>query len=183
MLILILGVALWWGAHLFKRLAPERRAAMGSGGRGVVAGLLLLSVILMIWGYRVADGAFFWGPHPALKGINNLLMLLAIYLFAADGMKTRVAAHLRHPQLTGFALFTVAHLLPNGDMPSFVLFGGLLLWALVEMAVLNRTTPRPAPPAGPFPVRKEAMAAVGAVVVLIVIGLIHGFIGPNPFGA
>ena len=68
-------------------------------------------------------------------------------------------------------------------MPSFVLFGGLLAWALVEMAVLNRTTPRPTPPTGPFPVRREAMAAVGAVVVMMVIGVIHGWIGPNPFGA
>lgn len=183
MLILILGVVLWWAAHLFKRIAPARRAEMGDRGKGLVAGALILSVLLMIWGYRIADGAVFWGPHAALKGINNLLMLLAIYLFAADGMKTRMGVHLRHPQLTGFALFALAHLLPNGDMPSFVLFGGLLAWALVEMVVLNRSTPRPAPPTGPFPVRREAIAAVAAIAVLMVLGVIHGWIGPNPFGA
>ena len=27
--LLILGVGLWWAAHLFKRVAPARRAAMG----------------------------------------------------------------------------------------------------------------------------------------------------------
>ena len=102
MLILILGVALWWAAHLFKRLAPAQRAAMGTGGRGVVTGLLVLSVVLMIVGYRAAEGAVFWGPSPALVGINNLLVLAAIYLFAADGMKTRVTSMVRHPHLTGF---------------------------------------------------------------------------------
>lgn len=183
MFVLVLGVALWWGAHLFKRVAPARRAAMGNGGMGVVAGLLILSVILMIWGYRTADGAFFWGPHPALKGINNLLMLVAFYLFAADGMKTRITSRIRHPQLTAFAIFAFAHLLPNGDTPSFVLFGGLLVWALVEMAVINRAAPQWVPKAGPLPARKEAMAGAGAIIVMLVVGLIHGWLGPNPFGA
>ena len=36
-LILIVGLALWVGAHFFKRVAPERRAAMGDSGKGAVA--------------------------------------------------------------------------------------------------------------------------------------------------
>lgn len=181
MLILILGVALWWAAHLYKRAAPASRAAMGSRGRAMVSGLLVLSIVLMVIGYRSAEGAFFWGPHPALVGINNLLVVLAVYLFAASGMKTRVTAFTRHPMLWGFALWAVAHLLVNGDTPSFVLFGGLLAWAFVEMAAISRASPWTRP-TGPFPARKEAMAVVGAVVVTLVIGLIHGLIGPWPFG-
>ena len=37
MIYLILGIALWFVAHGFKRLAPERRAAMGEKGKGPVA--------------------------------------------------------------------------------------------------------------------------------------------------
>lgn len=181
MLILILGVALWWAAHLYKRLAPASRAAMGAQGRAMVTGLLILSIILMVIGYRGADGAFFWGPHPALVGINNLLVLVGIYLFAASGMKTRVTAYTRHPMLWGFVLWAGAHLLVNGDVPSFVLFGGLLAWAFVEMAVINRAGPWTRP-TGPFPARKEAMAAVGAVIVMGVIGAVHAWLGVNPFG-
>lgn len=181
MLILILGVALWWAAHLYKRVAPASRASMGERGKGMVTGLLVLSIILMVIGYRGAEGAFFWGPNPALVGINNLLVLVALYLFAASGMKTRVTAVMRHPMLWGFALWAGAHLLVNGDTPSFILFGGLLAWSFVEMAAINRAAPW-VRPTGPFPARKEAMAAVGAVIVMIVIGLIHGWIGPWPFG-
>lgn len=181
MLILILGVVLWWGGHLFKRIDPNDRRRMGTAGRGLITGVLVLSVILMIWGYRHATGPVWWGPNPALVGINNLLVLIAFYLFAASGMKTRVTAHLRHPQLTGFSLWAVAHLLVNGDLPSFVLFGGLLLWALVEMVTINRSKAW-VRPTGPFPARKEAMAAVGAVIVMGVVGMIHGWIGPWPFG-
>ena len=181
MFLLILGVALWWAAHLFKRIAPERRAAMGDRGKGVVAGLLAVSVLLMVLGYRGAGGPVWWGRSAPLVGINNLLVLAAFYLFAADGMKTRATAWVRHPQLTGFSLWAVAHLLVNGDLPSLVLFGGLLVWALVEIAVLNRAAAW-VPPAGPFPARKEAMAAMGAVVVMLVVGLVHGWLGYPAFG-
>ncbi|AXC49872.1 hypothetical protein DRW48_09380 [Paracoccus suum] len=182
MIILIAGVALWWAAHLWKRVAPDSRIGFGEGGKGIVTGALVVSILLMIWGYRTADGPVWWRPTAATRGINNLLVLIAIYLFAASGMKTRVGRALRHPQLLGFSLWAVAHLLVNGDLPSFVLFGGLLVWALVEMAMISRTPWTP-PATAAVPARKEIMAAVGAVLVFIVLGLIHGWVGPNPFGA
>lgn len=183
MMILILGVALWWVAHFFKRLAPARRASMGDKGRGLVAGALILSVLLMIWGYKSATGPVWWGPTAALKGINNLLVLAGFYLFAAAGMKTAITRHLRHPQLLGFSLWAVGHLLVNGDLPSFILFGGLLGWALMSMVVINRAQPDWAPATGPIPVRKEVMVALGALVSFAIVGLIHGWLGYNPFGA
>ena len=61
------------------------------------------------------------------------------------------------------------------------LFGGLLLWALVEIVVINRTAPWAAP-AHPIPIRKEWTSALATLVVFVVVGLIHGWLGPNPFG-
>lgn len=180
MVMLILGVALWWAAHLLKRLAPGLRDRLGRGG---IAGLLVLSVVLMVLGYRGAAGPVWWGASAATVGINNLLVLAAFYLFAAAGMKTRITARIRHPQLTGFALWALAHLLVNGDLPSAILFGGLFLWALVEIVVINRAQPQWTPPAGPFPARKELMAGLGALLVMLVVGLIHRWLGYNPFGA
>ncbi len=181
MIWLILGVALWWAAHLFKRVAPEARSGLGEKGKGPIALALLVSVVLMVIGYRMADGAFYWGRSPAMTGINNLLLPVAFYLFAASGMKTRVTRLTRHPQLIGFSLWAFGHLLVNGDTPSFVLFGGLLVWALVEMAVINRAVPDWTPPP-PVPMRKEIMAVVGAIVVYGVVALIHTWLGYNPFG-
>lgn len=180
MLILILGVALWWAAHLWKRVAPASRAEFGEKGKGLVTGALILSVLLMIWGYKIADGPVWWGRSAATVGINNLLVLIAFYLFAASGMKTRVTAMTRHPQLIGFSLWAFAHLMVNGDLPSLILFGGLLVWAQVEILLINRTPWTP--PAGPFPAKKEAMAAAGAVIVTLVVGMIHGWLGYWPFG-
>lgn len=181
MTLLVLGVLLWSAAHLFKRVAPDRRAAMGQKGKGIVALVLVASVLMMIFGYRSAGGAVFWGRTPALVGINNLLMLVAFYLFAAAGMKVRVGRVLRHPQLTGFVLWSVGHILVNGDMASFVLWGGLLIWAHLEIILINRAEPGWTRPE-PAPVRKEVIAVAGSLVVLAAIMFIHNWLGYPPFG-
>ncbi len=186
MTLLILGLLLWWAAHLTKRLAPGFRAQlqerMGDSSKGLIAVLLLLSVVLMTLGYQSYTGAFFWGRNAALVGINNLLMLLAVYLFAASGLKTRITGIIRHPQLTGFKAWAVAHLLVNGDTASFILFGGLLAWAVVEVIVINRQTERPAPPES-YPVANEVKAIIGTLVVFAAISGVHIWLGYNPFGA
>ena len=181
MVLLVLGVLLWSFAHLAKRVFPGFHRAMGGSEKPMVAGMLVLSIVLMVIGYRAADQVIWWAATPMLKGINNLLVLVAFYLFASSGSKNRIGTRFRHPQLTGFSLWAFAHLLVNGDLPSLVLFGGLLLWALVEIAVINRTAPW-TPPAHPVPIRKEWTSALATVVVFVVVGLVHGWIGPDPFG-
>lgn len=181
MILLTSGVALWWGAHLFKRLAPEARANMGDKGRGLMALLIALSVVLMVLGYRAADGAFFWGRHPATVGINNLMMIAALYFTSPGPKKGAIFYKMRHPMLTGFLIWALAHILVNGDVPSFVLFGGLGAWALVEMMVINRAEPEWTAPAKGTIV-KDAMFVGISVVLLGIIGMIHSYLGYSPFG-
>jgi NnrU protein len=78
MVWLILGVLAWSGAHLWKRLAPASRAGAGDRGKGVVALLSALGIVLMVVGYRAWDDApVWWGRSAATTGINNLLVLVA----------------------------------------------------------------------------------------------------------
>jgi uncharacterized membrane protein len=189
MTLIVLGLVLWSGAHLFKRLAPGPRAALGDPGKGLVALLVVASVVLMVWGYRGsdwlgiagADHLDLWYPPAFLTHVNNLLMLLAVYLYAASGMKTRITRTIRHPQLTAVKTWAVAHLLVNGDLASVVLFGGLLAWAVVSVILINRAEPRPALNS-PAPMGKEIGAVVGAVVVTGAIGWVHNWLGVWPFG-
>lgn len=181
MTVLILGLALWWGAHLFKRLAPARRAGMGDKGKGLVTVLVLASVVLMVIGYRAAGFVAIWEPPGFLVHVNNLLMLLAFYLYAASGMKTGVTRLIRHPQLTAVKTWAVAHLLVNGDLASIILFGGLLAWAVVSVIVINRSEPAWVRPA-PAPAKKEVMAVVGTIVVVVIVMLIHNWLGVPPWG-
>lgn len=181
MILLILGVATWSGAHLFKRLAPAARAGMGDKGRGAVALAILVGVVLMVLGYRMADGAVYWGRSPAMVGINNLLMLLSVYMFAAAGAKTALARKMRHPMLGAVKVWALAHLLVNGDVPSFVLFGGLLAWAVLEMILINRANRAWTPPP-PAPMRSEITAVIATVVVYGLLVVVHYALGYPTFG-
>lgn len=181
MLLLVLGLALWSGAHLFKRLAPSARAGMGAGGKGVIAGALIISVALMVWGYRTADFIPLWEPPRFLTHLNNLLMLVALYLFAADGFRARAALAMKNPQLSAFKAWAVAHLLVNGDLASILLFGGLLAWAVVTVIVLKRSGVSPAKRLWGGK-RAEISAVVATLAALGLIGWIHTSLGHWPFG-
>lgn len=180
-LILIAGVMLWAGAHLFKRLAPQRRAAMGDSGKAVVALALLLALVLMVLGYRWAGPVALWQPPAFLRHLNNLLMLLAVYLFAASVLKTRITRVIRHPQLTAVKTWAVAHLLVNGTLAGLLLFGGLLAWAVVAVILINRSArdwQRPQPAS----MLAEGGAVIAALVGLWLIGTIHNWLGVWPYG-
>lgn len=181
MTLLILGVLLWAFAHLFKRLAPELRASLGEPGKGLVALALLGAIALMVFGYQSADSTVFWGRHPATAGINNLLMLLAVYLMVASGMPVRLKAMMRHPQLTAVKTWALAHLLVNGDTASFILFGGLLAWAVASVILINRAGKPPLPT-----VATSVAAEAGAVAVTLalygVIAWLHTLTGYPVFG-
>jgi len=185
MILLILGVALWVAAHVFNRVAGRPKIEPSAGAPyAIMAVIILASVVLMVLGYRSAEGAVFWGRSPAMVGINNLLMIAAFYCYAASAAKDAkiwLGRKIRHPQLTGFGIWAVAHLLVNGDTPSFVLFGGLLAWAIIHARILNATE-GPWEPLPAAPVKKEIVAVVITVVVVVVVMAIHYALGVQPWG-
>ncbi len=179
-LILSLGLALWMLPHLFKRLMPARRAALGDKARGPVALAVLGGVILMVIGYRMADFIPVYTPIPGIGHLNNLLMLFSVYCFGIAPTKGLLANRIRHPMLTGVVIFAGAHLLVNGDVASLILFGGLGLWALLEMALINRTTGAwVRPPAGSFV--GDLKNIVGTLIIYGVAVGIHALLGHSPF--
>lgn len=180
-ILLIAGLGLWSGAHFWKRLSPASRARWGDRGKAIVAVLSVVGIVLMVIGYRGAYGPVWWGRSGALVGINNLLMVFAIYLFAASGAKTAITRRIKNPQLTAVKVFAVAHLLVNGDLASFVLFGGLLAWAVGEVILLKRAGVPWTPP-HPVPVKKEITAIVATVVVTALVMGIHHWLGVTPWG-
>lgn len=184
MILLILGVILWIAAHYFRRILPQQRADMGEKGKGLVALLIVISLLMMIFGYRWADFIPVWSPPVFFTHINNLLMVLALWIYgssAAKGAKAWPAYKTRHPQLLGFKVWALAHLLVNGDLAAIILFGGLLAWAVGSVIMINRAEPNwVAPePAG----RKTyiRLAVITAVMLVLITG-IHAWLGVNPFG-
>jgi uncharacterized membrane protein len=178
--LLIAGIMLWYAAHLFKRVAPKIREPMGERGKGVVALALLASIILMVFGYRGIEPVYLWHPPLWLVHVNNLMVLIAIFMLSPAPKKGALLTGMRHPMLVGFLLWATAHLLVNGELASVILFGTLGIWAVVEMAVINRAEPDWQPgPKGT--IVKDGLFLAASLGLLAVIGYIHGLIGPSPF--
>jgi uncharacterized membrane protein len=177
MVTLTAGILLWAFVHLVpgpgQTIRQKIIAAIGEKPyKGVFSFALLVSLALMIFGWRSAAPEPVYLP-PAWGGpVAVLLMPVAIFLFAASRARTRVKRLIRHPQLSGVVAWSVAHLLANGDNRSLLLFGGLGVWALLEMAVINsREGPWTKPVVPPF--ANEIRLMVIAIVVFAVLVYLH----------
>lgn len=179
MAYLILGLLLWTAAHLFKRVAPDLRAGMGTAGKGAVALGVLAGLVLMVVGYRQAEFVNIWFPPAWTVHVNNLMMLGAVFLYGMSATKGRLRGAMRHPQLTAVKVWAVAHLLVNGDLASLILFGGLLGWAVLEVVMINRaeTWERPAPGEA----KKDILLVVITLGMFAAIAAIHIWLGVWPF--
>jgi uncharacterized membrane protein len=179
--MLVIGVLLWSVPHLLKRLAPGLHRALGAGAKPLVAVAVVVGIVLMTLGYQQASGPVWWGRSAMLVGINNLLVLVAFYLMVASVTRPAIVGRLRHPQLTAVKTWALAHLLVNGDLPSFVLFGGLLAWAVVAVILINRQDGKPALHAVGG-VGRELMTLVVTLVVYGGTAWLHRYWGYPVFG-
>ena len=180
MLLLSLGLILWIAPHVLKRLAPGLRDSMGDRGKGLIALLIVIGVVLMVIGYRSAEFVPLYDPLPGMGHANNTLMLISVFLFGVGGTKGTLYTRMRHPMLTGQILWAVAHLLVNGDLASVVLFGGIGLWAVAQMVLINAAGPWQRPKSGRG-VKGDAMNLVGTLVLFGLIAWIHALLGHPVF--
>jgi len=181
MAMLVAGVLLFTLAHLSLSVAPGIKTGLvktlGSEApfKGLFALVLLGALALMIFGWRSSSTVFVydppaWGRHAAMA-----LMLLGAFFFFSARSKSNIKRFVRHPQLTGVAIWTLAHLLANGDSKSLVLFGGLGLWSVVEMFAISArdgawTKPEPSPASA------DIIAIVVGLVAYAVLFFLHPYL-------
>ena len=152
---------------------------MGNAGKGVAALGILAGLVLMVIGYRQADFINVWYPPSWTVHINNLMMLGAVFLYGMSATKGRLRGAMRHPQLTAVKVWAVAHLLVNGDLASLILFGGLLLWAVLEVVVINKSETWNRPKPGEA--KRDIILVVITIVLFLVMTAIHNWLGVWPF--
>jgi uncharacterized membrane protein len=182
MALLIVGVLLWAYSHLMKRVTPKFRARLGdNNGKMVVTGMSLLAIIFMVVGYRSAEIVQLWNPPLFLNHINNLLMLIAIYLLIVRYSQGVVRTKIRHPMLAAVKTWALAHLLVNGDLASIVLFGGMLAWAVVDLILINKAEPDWRRPTRGSVV-SDVLFLVPALLLMGAIGAVHAHLGYPVFG-
>jgi uncharacterized membrane protein len=175
--LLLAGLILFGGTHLFLSLASARtataRVTLGEPAlKGIVAVLSLAGLTLIVIGWRSAEPAWIYAPPLQLRSFALLLIAMSIYLFVIANRPTFLKRVLRHPQLTGVILWAGAHLLLNGDSRSLLLFSGLGIWALLEIVLINRRDGVWQKPPAP-PLVTDLVSAVIAIIAIIALAWAH----------
>jgi uncharacterized membrane protein len=137
--------------HLLVSGTRLRTALVGGMGEGSYMGLFSLASLgglvwlAMAYGHSKGMGATYWDLGRGARDAQLVIQLVA-FLLIVPGLATRnptsvkqegsldrpdVASGMlritRHPFLWGVAIWAAGHLLVNGDTPSILLFGSLLV--------------------------------------------------------
>lgn len=190
MLVLILGLVIFLGAHSIRIFAEGWRrdliARLGDGPfKGIYSLLSIIGFVLIIWGYGAArqDPVLLWVAPVWLKHLAVLLNLIAFVLIGFYAVPSgRIKARLGHPMILGVKVWAFAHLLANGTLADLILFGSVLVWAIADFAASRRRDREAGTVRIAGPAKNDAIAVLVGVVVwaVLVFGLHEWLIGVDP---
>ena len=181
MSLLIVGLVLFLGVHSIAIVSPGLRGravqGMGEGAwKGLYALVSLVGFVLICYGFGLARQApvTLYTPPAWLRHVALLIMLPAFPLLIAAYLPGRIKTAAKHPMLAAVKFWALAHLLANGSLADVLLFGGFLVWAVLDRISLKRRPVRAAlrtAPPGPW---NDVIAVVlGLGIYALLIGWAH----------
>lgn len=192
MTALILGLVIFLGTHSVRIVAePWRqgvRARIGENAwKGIYSVLSLVGFVLLVWGYGQArlDPVMLWTPIRGMAHLAALLTLVAFVLLAAAYVpKNGIKARVHHPMVLAVKVWALSHLLANHTLADVLLFGGFLVWAVLNFRAA-RARDRAAGTV--YPAGTLAMTALTVVVGVVAWAAFAmwahaAWIGVRPFG-
>jgi uncharacterized membrane protein len=189
--VMILGLAVFIGAHVFVTMREARAGAVARLGewpyKVLFSVVSLVGLILIGTGfadYRAGEWVSVWDPPRWTGHLNALLMWPAVILVTAAYIPGDIKRTLKHPMLAGVKLWAVGHLLANGDLGSIILFGSILAWAVYDRITLKRRSDPGGPPIPIGSRRNDWIAIAVGTVLYLALGLVFHplVIGVPAFG-
>lgn len=181
MTLLILGLIIFLGVHALTMMRGQRAQLIARVGEGPYKGLYSLvsfaGLALIVWGYvsyRAGGYIPVWEPPRWTRHTTWLLMLPVFPMFIAAYAPGRIKAALKHPMLAAIKLWALAHLIANGDLGSILLFGSVLVWAVLSRisqksrAELSDVAAARAPDAATA-MRNDIIAVVAGLVLYVAV--------------
>ena len=189
MIKLILGLALFFGAHLipaFPDLRTKWRAQLGEGGyRGIFSLISIAGFVLIVMGYADARNApiVLWDPPIFTRHLAALLMLPVFPLLVAAYWKPgRIKTVVKHPMLAAVKLWAFAHLIANGTLADLLLFGSFLAYGVFDRISVKKRQEAGLLTVAAGPARNDVVPiALGlALYALFILWLHEWLIGVQP---
>ena len=191
LVVLILGLMLFLGPHVFVTLRAERAAAVKQLGewpyKGLFAALSIAGLYVTGKGFGMYDAAgplVLWTAPAWTKHITEALMLPACIFVAAAYLRGNITRVLKHPMLVGVKTWAVAHLLVNGDVGGIILFGSVLAWAVYDRITLKRRSDPGGPPIPEGGLKNDIAAVVVGIILYLALGFVFHpvVVGRHVFG-
>jgi uncharacterized membrane protein len=191
MSLLIVGLVLFLGVHSIAIVSPGLRGRavqrMGEGAwKGLYALVSLAGFALICYGFGLArqTPVILYSPPVWLRHVALLVMLPVFPLLIAAYLPGRIKAAAKHPMLAAVKFWALAHLLANGSLADVLLFGGFLVWAVMDRISFKRrpvqATLRTAPP-GPWNDVIAVVLGLSLYALLVVWAHVRLF-GVSPLG-
>lgn len=186
MLVMIVGLVMFLGAHSVRIFADDWRTAqlerLGEKRWKMLFSLVsIIGLALAIWGFgrMRLDPTWVWSPPVGLRHFAALLMIPAfILLVAAYVPNNHIKAKLAHPMVLAVKIWALAHLLVNGRLGDIVFFGAFLLWAVLDFRAARRR--QPAAPVTPRPAGTAITLVVGLVAYYLFAFHLHVWVAGVP---
>jgi len=179
LIVEILGLVIFLGAHVFVTMRDRRATLVKAIGEGPYKGLFslvsLAGIVLVGYGfvwYRDAGLIQLWYPPAWTRQIVVVLMWPASILLAAAYIPGNIKRTVKNPMLIAVKTWAVAHLCANGDLGGIILFGSVLLWAGYDRITLKRRSDPGAPPIPMGGVKNDIIAVIVGTIVYLALGLV-----------
>jgi uncharacterized membrane protein len=188
MTILIIGLVLFLGVHSLSIVNPSWRDKVATRigatpWQGLYSIVAIAGFVLIVHGYAQArlDQTILYLPPAWLRHVAMLLLLFIFPLLLATYLPGRIQKTTKHPMLAATKIWAFAHLLANGGLADVILFGGFLVWAVVDRISLKRRTPLPVPGAPPSRLNDVLAIVLGlGLYIAFVLWLHVMLIGVSP---
>jgi len=179
LVLLVIGLILFLGAHVFVTLRPQRAAvvkAVGDWPYKALTSVVSLAGLYFIFrgfgAYRDAGLIPVWSPPSFMRHITELLMWPACVFLAAAYLPGDIKRVVKHPMLVAVKTWAFAHLLSNGDLGGIILFIAVLAWAVYDRITLKHRTDPGGPPIPLGGRRNDIAAVIVGTILYLALGMV-----------
>ncbi len=141
MTFLVCGLILFLGIHSVSIFADQWRnnqvAKLGALTWKIIYSLISIAgIVLMTVGYLEArpQPITIWSPPPWAWLITVYFSFVALILIAAAYVPNNaIKLKLKDPMLVGVIVWAICHLTTIGSLAGILLFGGFLIWGMIDL--------------------------------------------------